>query len=346
MRSAAGPGRERTGSETRIPVLLCVDVEPDQVEVSRDRPQPWFGFERMLGYIRELRPRLAEATGAAVRLNWFLRMDPQVAQSYGSARWVADTYRSALTELRAAGDTLGLHPHAWRWQESTGRWLADHGNPGWVEECMRTAFDAYAGAFGEPCVAHRFGDRFMSAAVVRVLRELGVRYDLTVEPGARATRSIHPGTAVTGRIPDHGPAPREPYHPAAEDPMRPASRSGPGRQEDLLWMIPLTAIDRDPLLPIWRRVARRIRHPDRPRHRPAQLWAPAEPGRFWRIVEDHVVSSPRPYVALAVRSDIPLRSPFMAAVEAKLESLLSDPFARRLEFTTPGDTLARLAANG
>ena len=128
-----------------IPFILGVDVEPDKPEADpRESRAPWVGFERWVAHVRDLRPRLAEATAAPVHVTWLLRMDPQVARIHGSPAWVADRYGRELAEMRAAGDCLGLHPHAWRWQDPPGRWLADHGDPAWVEETMRLSFRTYA----------------------------------------------------------------------------------------------------------------------------------------------------------------------------------------------------------
>ena len=97
----------------RVPVLLSFDVEPDEIEVGVDAP-PWLGFERLLERVKPLRDDLAVATGRPVRFDWFLRMDPQIAEAYGSAAWVVDRFGADLARLRSEGDLVGLHPHALR----------------------------------------------------------------------------------------------------------------------------------------------------------------------------------------------------------------------------------------
>ena len=96
-----------------IPVILCFDVEPDDIEVATDAP-PWVGFERLLELAPRWREQLAGATGRPVRFDWFLRMDPQIAEAYGSSSWVVDRYGRDIEGLRAAGDLIGLHPHMLR----------------------------------------------------------------------------------------------------------------------------------------------------------------------------------------------------------------------------------------
>jgi hypothetical protein len=61
----------------RIPVILCIDVEPDLRRPDPTKAAPWWGFERLYPYLRELRPRMADASGEAARLNWFWRLDPR-----------------------------------------------------------------------------------------------------------------------------------------------------------------------------------------------------------------------------------------------------------------------------
>jgi hypothetical protein len=49
------------------PVVLCVDVEPDERTFDPDRPAPaWLGFERAVERLPRLRERLGQLTGAPV----------------------------------------------------------------------------------------------------------------------------------------------------------------------------------------------------------------------------------------------------------------------------------------
>lgn len=107
---------DRVMRRRETPVVVCVDVEPDACMVDGDDHDSWLGFERLLERTPHLRSRLATATatGAPVAFTWFLRMDPQVADAWGSAGWVAETYRAELAALTESGDELALHPHTYR----------------------------------------------------------------------------------------------------------------------------------------------------------------------------------------------------------------------------------------
>ena len=217
----------------RIPVILCIDAEPDGFFIDRRRSDPWLGYERSVEFFRRFRDRL-QPSGERARFTWCYRMDPQVAETYGAAEWVARHYETITAQLIGDGDELGLHAHGYRWEAAAGAWTVDHGNQSWIDHTVRTSFAAFERAFGERCRTFRFGDRWMSNGTVRLLAELGTRHDLTLEPGHPALDSYHPGRS-SGSLPDYTDLPVDPYRPSPDDFRRPA-RDGSGG----LWLIPLT----------------------------------------------------------------------------------------------------------
>lgn len=217
------------------PVVLCIDVEPDERMFDPDGPAPpWLGFERAVERLPSLRDRLARLTGAAVRVNWFLRMDEQVDRTWGSREWAAAAYGELLEGLVRDGDELGLHTHPWRWDHSTGDWYAEYADPGWAVASIDAAFDAFEGAFGRSCEVHRGGDHHLSGPVLERLGARGVRVDLTIEPGQRAGGAVR-GEASRGTGADYRGVPREPYRSSPKRFPRPdPSGGGP-------LLIPLTS---------------------------------------------------------------------------------------------------------
>jgi hypothetical protein len=141
MRDSERVGERRMGMTT--PIVVGFDVEPDGLDIPRRERARWRGFERAYELTGALRGRLETALGAPVSFSWYLRMDPQIADVYGTPLWVAETYSRELDALRAAGDELALHPHALRWDDSRDGWLTDSGNAAWVEECVRVSFDTF-----------------------------------------------------------------------------------------------------------------------------------------------------------------------------------------------------------
>jgi hypothetical protein len=200
----------------QLPVVLCIDVEPDPRVFDPSDPPPWLGFERMFEVLPALRDRLEEQTGHPARFSWFLRMDPQIEQTWGSAAWVSEAYRDELAGLADGGDELGLHSHVWRWDADVDDWIADYSDPDWAQHCVRTGLDAYEAGFGRPCMAHRAGDHFINPAVFSVLAERGVGVDLSVEPGMVSLSSLGiDGEHARGRIPDFTGVPTRPYRATA-----------------------------------------------------------------------------------------------------------------------------------
>ena len=217
----------------KIPVIVCIDVEPPARALDpRHRPD-WDGFEQMCAYLREMRAPLRRATGAPVHFSWFLRMDPQIAHVYGSTGWVATRYGPLIRELEAAHDEIGLHPHAWRWDEARAGWFADFEDTGYIARCIRESFTAFERCFGRGCRSTRIGDGWMDDATLGLLERLGTRFDLTVEPGRPLPALPEP---FTGSLPDYVHAPHRPYRPAKRD-FRKPGRWGRRRK---LWEIPVS----------------------------------------------------------------------------------------------------------
>src|SRR3954454_10067388 len=177
------------GSVAR-PVVFCIDVEPDERMFDPAAPPPWTGFERFAERLPRLRERLAESTGRPVAFTWFLRMDEQVDQTWGSREWAAEAYGDLFEGLARDGDEVGLHTHAWRWDEAKGEWYAEYAATGWAEASLDAALDAFERSFGRSCEAHRGGDHHLSGAMLQRLGERGVRVDLTIEPGQRVGGAV------------------------------------------------------------------------------------------------------------------------------------------------------------
>jgi hypothetical protein len=194
------------------PVVLCIDVEPDARMFDPAEPPPWIGFERFVERAPDLRHRLAELSGAPVQFTWCLRMDQQVARSWGSAEWVAGAYRPLLDELVGQGDELGLHTHNWRW-DGEG-WYAEFDDAAYAAETIDGAADAFERAFGRACEVHRAGDHYLSGAMLERLEARGVCVDLSIEPGQRSGGAVR-GEASRGTSPDYRNVPTGPYRSSA-----------------------------------------------------------------------------------------------------------------------------------
>lgn len=327
----------------RIPVLFCIDAEPDPRLVNRDAPEPWEGYEVTHRYLARLRPRIEEATGSPVRYCWFFRMDPQIAESYKSATWAADRYPEFLEANARHGDEAGIHTHAFRWREWDRTWVLDLGSQTWVEHCVGSSLEAFSRAFGRSCTSFRFGNRWLNTATVNFLERMGVRHELTVEPGARGRRDTDTGEETSGPLPGFGRVPREPYAPSESDFRKPA-------RDKLrkIQMIPLTAAYREGLR-LSRRAWRFLRNGPRGRFQdtvlaPWMRWKP--PNTFDRMIDRALNMQERPYLALVSRSDVGADRKLFERFEASVEAILAHPARDKFLFCTPAEALAMMQPGG
>lgn len=317
----------------RIPVIICIDVEPDEREIDGAIAKDWEGFEGTVKFFSDLRPRLEEATGAPVSFSWFFRMDPQVEHTYGLSWWVVKRYGEVIKQLELAGDELGLHTHAWRWDGALHKWIIDHGDQKWVNHCLHTSFEAYRSAFGRPCLSFRFGDRWMNNETMGFLESLGVKFDLTVEPGRKAMpvlQELH-----TGSLPDYMVTPRWPYRPSRKDFRKHSRMQGRG-----LWAIPLSTgryVEGRPAR--LKRAAMALGIDLQRGCETEQLNLSMDGPLFHAIMNNLLTVWRKRYLAPVVRTDAGIRSTPRANMEQNVKFLLSHPLVNRFKCVRPAEAI-------
>ena len=310
----------------RRPILVLVDVEPDQRK-TRTGEDPWAGTRFALGLLAELRAALAGATGRPAAINWFLRLDPQVRETWGSAERIADACPELFRAIDEHGDPCGIHPHFWRFDRRRREWFNDFGDPHWIAECLEVSIAAYERLFGRPPALCRCGDRWLDDGVVARLRAAGVRFDLTVEPGL-PDAALHDDPHATGRLPDYRRAPRAPWQPSAADYLVP--RAGEP-DPDGLWMIPLSTSN-----PVWRLV----------RRPPYWMRASRSPnlvldsGRTWPFLARELSRSTRVPFVLALRSGDLAAPRFAAEARRTAAALARHPALAECQAVDPERALA------
>lgn len=323
----------RAGS---LPVLLVVDVEPDERHPVPGSEAAWEGFELAWRLLAELRAGLAAATGEPALLCWYLRLDPQIEAVHGDPAWIVDRYRERFDVAGDLGDELGIHPHAHRWSADRGAWCIDHGDADWVRHCLESSLDVYETVFGRPCCSHRYGDRFFSQRIADTLQRRSVHFDLTLEPGRPELRGLIAGEIGTGAIPDMTGCPRTPYHPAREEyRMR-------GDDPRALWMVPLTTVALPSLLGAAARALRTRRgtgledpavHNLSLGHRP----------RLFRYLLGRALASRPSHLALVLRTGDLVKPGVLARSRRNAASLVRVARQRPLRFTNPAGAVAGLA---
>lgn len=334
-------------SKQPIPVILGVDVEPDKPFNPRSNPMPWEGYLRAVEFFSSFRPELEALTFAPVHLSWFYRMDPQIAEIHGDPGWAWSNYPDEARTLIAANDEFGLHTHPFRWDDTGNTWIQDYGNQRWVEHSLRMAFDTFNRELNRACVSFRFGDRWMNNRTFRLLETLGVKYDLTLEPGSKRMPSYHGSMPHTGFIPDQRRVPRTIYRPAKAN----YQRSDPSRA-DGPYVIPVSTA---PIhlesgtvyrpMPMLKRLYYRLAAPERVGNWTQTLNIAAETRVFRSILDHNLRTLESPYLAAIGRSHIFTSAEFTGNVRANLRALLDccgNLRDRPVAFTTPPELVACL----
>ena len=277
------------GTFGAVKAVLCVDVEPDSRTPDPSAVVDWIGAERLFEDHDWLRSQL----GGQV-INWFLRCDHQVEFLHGDIRWAAERFAGELGALIDAGDEIGVHPHNWRWTDQG--WVPDAATT-WVVENAERSLEGYTSAFGAGPRSFRYGDRFVSDDVVRVLADHpDVVVDLTAEPGAPACRGLVPSEGATGITRHLDVALAGRYHP---DPYAADLFVDSG----CLTMVPLTTAV----------------SPDTGGIDTLTLWLPPE--EFGRMLRLRLLDNGLDHLAFAIRSDLALFPWAIEHVERNLGAL-------------------------
>jgi hypothetical protein len=323
-----------------VPVVLCIDCEPDPRMVDPADAAPLEGYRRVQEYFTTWRDRASQLTGAPVHLNWFFRMDPQIAMSYGDPGVFVDRHSAFVERVRDAGDGLGVHPHAWRWDRAIDGWVADLANTNFVRECLEIAVDSFRSQLGHPPELLRYGDAFLNDDIIDTAERAGIRYDLTLEPGhpSRPIPETVEGEVATAWLPDWRRVPRAPYHPAADDYRQPADTPRGIR------LVPLTS-GHGWLGASIRARAAAIRSHGRRGWKQRDTLYMALPywtgtNAFGEILRRTLAAQRRPYLAFAIRTDWALRPDRRRNTERCLDALLREQQRRRLVFSTPAEACA------
>lgn len=293
------------------------------------------GFEGLRTNLAEIRQRLSAGSSPPPHLSWFFRLDAQVAEVYGSASWPLTHYARDIEQLWAAGDEIGIHTHAFRWDEAGRSWMTDHGDQSWVDRAVRSTFETFERTLGSRCRTFRFGDHWMNDATVRLLEELGVHIDLTLEPGTPSRSSLIDTERYTGVTPDLTAAPRAPFRPSRLD-----FRVADPNRSDGLWMMPVTTGRLPPHLQRGRSIYRWLT-----RARDAEFDVLAlNPGLalvLFRALAARILKpDPPTCLVLPLRSNIGAKARGLATLRGNLEYLLTHPLRERFVFCTPSEALA------
>jgi hypothetical protein len=310
-----------------IPTVLRIDVEPDEHQPPVGE-RPWEGFVAMFDMVEALRRQLSNATGHPVRPTWMIRLDPDIERAFGRTDFPVRRHQDLFNRIGKETDTLGIHVHALRWNTKKGVVFSDHADEAWCTECLRVAASTFQSCFGAPPRVVSFGGGFMRDSLLDAAVDLGIRADVTVEPGLAAKHQDPSfGAYSTAPSGDFVRCPRLPYYPSRMAFDAPATSAEDARP---LLMVPLTACDPRPLLKRWcRRLVRR----QRPGYAPLNPWKVwPSPQRFWDLARR--AADELRYLAFALRTGAP-NTDMHRRVSELFDYLPRHPIAKRLRIVDP-----------
>jgi hypothetical protein len=316
-------------SDARLPVVLSINLEPDDRVTTNDGTSPWDGTQPTIDLVEAWRTGHDDRT-----VSWLWRCDPAIDVGYGDAAWALRRWNHQIEAALARGDIVGVHSHYWRWSDALGTFVSDAADGDWKAQCIRKSVETMRSETSSPATVVMMGDGYVDAASARTLDELGVEIDLTLEPGGEPREKMVHTEYTTGSMPDRRRTPHRPFRPSPGNPLR------PGRlRRARHWALPLTTtttpvtsdgviIDRAGI--------------------PANLGL--DPWRFRLIVASGLAASVEagaPYVQAVVRSDVGVNAGLAAYTTENLQWLadgmggLADDWDG-VAFTTPQQALEML----
>jgi hypothetical protein len=316
-------------SSAPIPTVLRIDVEPDEHQPPAGE-RPWDGLLAMFDMVEMLRRRLSDVTIHPVHPTWMIRLDPDIERAFGRTDFPVRRHHDVFDRILKHSDVLGIHVHAARWNTENAVVFSDFADETWTVGCLRVAATTFQNCFGRPPQVVSFGGYFMRDSLLDAAVDLGIRADVTVEPGLPAKHDdISFGAYSTAPSGDFVRCPRLPYYPSrrafdiratSADDVRP------------LLMVPLISGDPRPTLQRW--YGRLVRR-ESPRYEPLnphKIWP--SPQRFWDLAERTADELPAPYLAFALRTDAP-NSDMHRRVSELFEHLPRHPIAKRIRIVDP-----------
>jgi hypothetical protein len=317
-------------SSVPIPTVLRIDVEPDEHQPPAGE-RPWNGFLAMFDMIETLRRRLSDATNHPVCPTWLIRLDPDVERAFARTDFPVRRHHDLFDRILKHSDALGIHVHALRWNTEKAVVFSDYADETWTAECLQVAASTFQNCFGRPSQVMSYGGFFMRDSVLDTAVDLGIRADVTVEPGLPAVHhNVSLGAYSTAPSGDFVRCPRLPYYPSRTAYDTPATSADDVRP---LLMVPLISGDTSPILKRW---YRRFVRPELPKCyeplNPWKIWP--SPQRFWDLAQRAADELPAPYLAFAIRTDAPNTDSYRRVSEL-FEYLPRHPIAKRIRIVSP-----------
>jgi len=196
--------------ERTLYVILNSDTDPaiEPISPNFDKETVWDITTNLVKKIREVLNNFEDSYGDSPCVVWYLRSDNQIKAIWGEWNYPAIKYHSLWRSLKKEGDEIGWHPHLWRFDSTRNSWYQEYQDARWIEDCLRNGYRAMAKMFN--IESSRMGWDFHNNLTMKLLSELGIKYDLSAVPGVS-----HKGGMCN--IYDWRPTPHHPYYPSVAD---------------------------------------------------------------------------------------------------------------------------------
>ena len=324
---------ETANNERLVPILFIIDVEPEEFFIDRNVKERWYGWEKARDASDAFRERMERATGRPVNFVWSIRSDTQITETYGSPVWAVENQPGHIEHFVSAGDALCAHVHPYRWSEAKADWIANYGDPDWVEEEVDRAIDAIDSVLPTPTEAFTMGNHFQSQRAIEQLERRGIKYEMTVPPGIHGAFRESALGEFTGEYLDCRQVPREVYRPSTAD-FRVAD---PTRKEGL-WMLPLTS-----RVAGVRRSLRGLfsdwKFERGGRTRPEALALRFGPWAIHDYLDHYMNELTRPHLSFVARTALFHRPKIWKIVERSFDHMFNRYGGNRFCFTTPDEVV-------
>jgi hypothetical protein len=175
----------------------------------------------------------------------------------------------------------------------------------------------------------------MNNETMALLESVGVKFDLTIEPGKKAKPTLNSEELHTGSLPDYMRTPTLPYRPSRQDFRKESRAEGRG-----LWVIPLSTGRLAGRFSGLKRAARALRILSR--YEAIELNLGIEGPVFQGVINRLLDRRGKLYLATVVRTDIGIHALRRANMDQNVNYLLSHPLKNRFNFVRPEDAIKML----
>lgn len=312
--------------EQRIPVLNCIDVEPDSSAAEIGHFKPWLAYEKMHRYLSRWRSSISKKTGSHAHFVWFYRIDSQIQRVYGSLGWPLEHYNKLIHESLARGDEIGIHPRFVQWDDIYEEWRFLESTSYFCKENLLSSLQAYHQALGIPCRALRLDDNFWENELLDFALRQGIQYDVnTLQPEVNQNQY----TSVT----------------EIETPSVPFRYLNPDlylaeNGRNCLWIFPQTKAMFDGRFGFWYRLRKLFSDDQIPKNLEIHLSLAMDPILFEKAIKNLVQDTWPLCVVLVTPADTILNHRLAVFIENNIKFLLEHQ--ANFIFSTPAEALVML----